>query len=72
LVYIGKSGTINQNGSCKDRLLNGRINNKTDGIKRQDFFEQKIAEENIDGLDIYWFVTMDEANNDLPAMWRAY
>lgn len=66
LVYIGKSGTINQNGTCRNQLLNGRINNKADGKRRQDFFEQKIAEENIDGLDIYWFVTMDEANHDLP------
>lgn len=66
LVYIGKSGTINQNGKFKGQLLKGRINNKQDGTKRQQYFEQKISEENIDGLDIYWFVTMDKNNNDLP------
>lgn len=66
LVYIGKSGTINQNGIFKSQLLKGRINNKSDGMKRQEFFEQKMQEENIDGLDIYWFVTMYNANNDLP------
>ncbi|MEO9147378.1 MAG: hypothetical protein ABI237_17650 [Ginsengibacter sp.] len=66
VVYIGKSGTINQNGKFKDQLLKGRINNKQDGTKRQQYFEQKIAEENIDGLDIYWFVTMDKTNHDLP------
>jgi hypothetical protein len=32
-------------------------------MKRQQYFEQKMAEENIDGLDIYWFVTMDKTNN---------
>ena len=66
LVYIGKSGTINQSGIFKDQLLKGRINNKSNGVKRQKFFEQKMDEENIDGLDIYWFITMDKSNNDLP------
>jgi hypothetical protein len=66
LVYIGKSGTINQSGICKDQLLKGRINNKSNGMKRQQYSEQKMAEENIDGLDIYWFVTMDKTNNHLP------
>jgi len=66
LVYIGKSGTITQNGQFKEQLLKGRLNNKQDGMKRQDFFDKKMIEENIDGLDIYWFVTMEKSNNDLP------
>ncbi|MGD0754507.1 MAG: hypothetical protein ABR927_05545 [Bacteroidales bacterium] len=66
LVYIGKSGTITQNGQFKEQLLKSRLNNKQDGMKRQDFFDKKMIEENIDGLDIYWFVTMDKSINDLP------
>ncbi|MFH1321206.1 MAG: hypothetical protein ABII90_11220 [Bacteroidota bacterium] len=66
LVYIGKSGVITQSGKFKEQLLRSRINNKQEGIKRQDFFDRKMMEENIDGLDIYWFVTMDKQNNDLP------
>ncbi|MCX6250554.1 MAG: hypothetical protein NTX61_07375 [Bacteroidetes bacterium] len=66
LVYIGKSGTINQSGTFKEQLLRGRINNKQEGMKRQEFFDKKLVEEKIDGLDIYWFVTMDKTNNDLP------
>ena len=66
LVYIGKSGTITQSGQFKEQLLKGRINNKQDGLKQQDFFDKKMIEENIDGLDIYWFVTLDKTNNDLP------
>ena len=67
LVYIGKSGTIEQNGEFKNQLLRKRLNNKQDGVKRQDYFEAKIEEENIDALDIYWYVTFDEKNKDLPA-----
>lgn len=66
LVYIGKSGTIVQNGRFKSQLLKGRINNKQEGMKRQQYFEQKMEQENIDGLDIYWFVTYDKNHHDLP------
>lgn len=66
LVYIGKSGTIMQHGKFKDQMLRGRINNNQDGMKRQEFFETKIKDENIDALDIYWFVTVDKSHNDLP------
>lgn len=67
LVYIGKSGSILQNGQFKDQLLNKRLNNKQDGIRREHYFLQKIESEDIDALDIYWFVTMDEEHQDLPA-----
>ena len=67
LVYIGKSGTITQNGSFKGQSLKGRINNKQDGMSRQDFFEGKMITENIDALDVYWFATKDSQNNDLPS-----
>lgn len=67
LVYIGKSGSIQQNGQFKEQLLNQRLNNKQDGMNREQYFLQKIELENIDALDIYWFVTMDEQYQDLPS-----
>jgi len=66
LVYIGKSGTIKQDMTFKNQLLKSSINGKQEGIKRQDFFDNKMTLENIDALDIYWFVTMDKSNADLP------
>lgn len=66
LVYIGKSRTVLQNGNFKDQLLRNRINNKQEGFKRQQYFEQKMVQEGIDGLDIYWFVTFDKQHQDLP------
>jgi hypothetical protein len=67
LVYIGKSGTICSNGTFKDQLLKKRLNNKQEGIPRQKFFEQKLTEEGSDTLNIYWYVTFDEENRDLPS-----
>ena len=66
LVYIGKSGSILQSGKFKKQLLRSKINNKQDGMKRQVYFDNKMKEEHNDGLDIYWFVTMDKHHNDLP------
>ncbi|MDL2247302.1 hypothetical protein LJC05_01045 [Bacteroides sp. OttesenSCG-928-J23] len=67
LVYIGKSGTVLPNGEFKDQLLNKRLNSKQDGMPRQKFFEQKLIEEGSDALDIYWYVTFDEENQDIPS-----
>lgn len=66
LVYIGKSGTIRNNGKFKGQGLRGRLNNKQDGMKRQEYFDLKFEHYQMDGLDIYWFVTFDNANHDLP------
>ena len=60
LVYIGKSGTIQQNGRFKEQGLRGSIN------KHLDYFDMKCRKEKIDALDIYWYVTVDENTNDLP------
>ena len=67
LVYIGKSGSIEQSGEFKKQGLRGRLNNKQEkDIKRQDFFDVKCETENIDAIDVYWFVTFDKVHHDLP------
>ncbi len=66
IVYIGKSGTVLQNGGFKNQTLRKRINNKQENMKRQDYFDQKIENGTTDALDIYWFVTVGDNNNDLP------
>jgi len=66
LVYIGKSGTMLQNGKFRNQLLKSRLNNKQGGLKRQIYLDLKLEDETIDALDIYWFVTFDENHQDLP------
>lgn len=67
LVYIGKSGTMGQNGEFKKQFLNKRLTNKQEVVTRQEFLEQKLIDEDLDGLDIYWYVTYDKKHKDLPA-----
>jgi hypothetical protein len=55
-----------QDGNFGDQMLKKRINNKHEGINRQQYFDQKLQKEQIDALDIYWFVTYDSHYRDLP------
>ena len=57
---------MEQNGRFRKQGLRGRLNNKQDGMRRQEFFDMKCSKEKIDALDIYWFVTYDEEHHDLP------
>jgi len=60
LVFMGKSGLKASSGEKEDSLLKQSINLK------QELLDVKMSEANIDGLDIYWFVTMDQDHHDLP------
>lgn len=71
LVYIGKSGTINKDGFFKTQGLNDQINKQPEGETRQNFFDAKCKDERIEALDIYWYVTIDKINQDLPGYAQA-
>ncbi len=66
IVYIDKTVSLQPTGKLKGQGLKDRLNSKQEGVERQVFFESHILKENIDGLDIYWFVTFDTISNDLP------
>ncbi len=71
LVYIGKSGMLEQNGTFNGSMLNQCINYKKGGIKRDSFFKRMITKLGADALDIYWYVTFDKKHPDLPAFVEA-
>jgi hypothetical protein len=72
LVYIGSSGELNEDGTLfirkagiggiKDRLVNG----KQFGGPRRISWKNKLKEENIEALDIYWFITHGDTFVDCP------
>ena len=67
LVYIGLSGTLKQNGKLGKQGLKSRINNKQEGKRREKFFNYKIQSEEIDALEIFWYVTFDGELKDIPS-----
>ena len=50
LVYIGKAGTILQNGAIAAQTLPERLTNRQNGMSRARFFSERIAQEGIDRL----------------------
>lgn len=71
VVYIAKSGTMQQKGSFKQPLLKKCFTDKKEGAKKQQYLEKKMKQESIDGLDIYWFVTYDDNDKVLPGLMEA-
>ena len=57
ILYIGKSGTILQNGSFEAQDLRKRLNNKQDRMSRQEFLSKKINEDTeIKQIFIEWYI----------------
>jgi len=71
LVYIGSSGKVQNDGSIKcrqggiyDRIVNGYQFGQT---PRRKSWKQKLMDEKIDALDIYWYETFNSEHRDIPA-----
>ena len=73
LVYIGMSGQEQADGTVKvrtaglggikDRIVNGHQFGK---IPRHKSWPHQMQRENIEALDVYWYVTWDGTINDVP------
>jgi hypothetical protein len=55
IVYIGKAGTINQDGTFKKQGLRRRLNNQHHGMRREDYFISKIEDDDLDHIIIKWY-----------------
>ncbi|SHM73943.1 hypothetical protein [Chitinophaga sp. CF418] len=73
LIYIGHSGKIEKDGSLsirkeglgglKDEIINGQQFGKTPAHIA---WKKQMARENIEALNIYWYVTHDTGYTDCP------
>ena len=71
-IYVGKSGTISQDGSWSQQGLAERLcakHNKS--TMREQFFKQEMAKNNWASLSIAWFVTHDRDKGILPGLIEA-
>ena len=62
LLYIGKAGTVHEDGTMSEQGLHGRLANKQEGMPRQRFFKKLLSGKDprvgpIDGLRIKWLET---------------
>ncbi|PSL26435.1 hypothetical protein [Chitinophaga ginsengisoli] len=73
LIYIGHSGKIEKDGSISNRK-EGISGLKDEIIKGQQFgktpahiaWKKQMTRENIEALNIYWYVTCDTGYTDCP------
>lgn len=73
-VYIGTSGKMVSTGETlqrKEGLYDRIVNGKQFGQKRTESWPKKLKEDEIDALDIYWFVTFDKKTQDIPSFVEA-
>ena len=61
LSFIGKTDPTN----AENRTLNLMFDDKEKGISMNHFFDKKMVEEEIDALDIYWFVTDEDDPSEI-------
>ena len=69
LIYIGSSGTMQKNGVLKHRkggLFDRIVNGKQFEKQRRFSWPEKMNEELIEALDIYWFETFNNEVHDIP------
>lgn len=72
IVYVGKSGTLLQNGIFKRQGIRKRLTMKQDKkIYREAFFINYIRENSLEGLHIEWFVTYTGNVHVLPLLAEA-
>lgn len=71
LVFIGSSGRIKNNGTISpslsglyDTIVNGH---QFGNIPRKKSWNEKLINEDIDALDIYWYDTSSSGTVDIPA-----
>lgn len=73
LIYIGRSGKIQENGKMFVRkaglggLMDRIVNGKQFGSPRRIAWADKMVEEGIEALDVYWYVTQTKDQIYCPA-----
>lgn len=71
LVYVGKAGTVNANGSWKKQGIAKRMTNRQGEVSRSIFFPRLIKERELEGLHFEWFVTFNGETVVLPVLAEA-
>lgn len=69
IIYIGKSGTLQNNGAFKSQGLNGRLKAVGEkNISRNVYFQNVIREHDFDCLKFEWIVTVNDLEIEIPAL----
>ena len=71
IIYIGKSGTMTNDGTFKEQGLAKRLTMKQDGMMRKIFFQKIIKKYDYDKLEFLWITTFDKNHHEIPSYCEA-
>lgn len=74
LYYIGSSGTMENSGKIKHQeggIYHSIVGGEQWGKPRRWIWPEKMKEQDIEALDIYWYVTFDKNNDHIPTFTKA-
>ncbi len=74
LYYIGSSGKVETSGKInhqKGGLYNSIVESEQWDKPRRWIWPEKMKEEDIEALDIYWYVTFDKNNDHIPTFLKS-
>jgi hypothetical protein len=66
-VYIGKAGTLNQDGNWGEQGIRVRLTKVQEGLPRNVFFIREMERTFRNGLTFLWFVTHNRVVGIIPA-----
>jgi hypothetical protein len=67
LLYVGKAGTLRQDGVFKRQKLRGRLSARQKGMSRQRWYQNQMRRLGLDALVFLWFVTFDDSVRVVPS-----
>ncbi|MHB1238568.1 MAG: hypothetical protein ACYCY7_13510 [Gallionella sp.] len=68
IIYIGKAGTVANDGNFKKQGLRKRLKNKQGDQSRVNFFRDHSEKNNLSGLNFEWFVTFDDDDKSIAVL----
>ncbi len=71
IVYIGKSGTMVNDGTFRSQGIAERLTKKQDGIIRKKYFQNQIKKYEFDKLEFLWITTFDKEYQEIPSFSEA-
>ncbi len=71
IIYIGKSGTMINDGTFRKQGIAERLTKKQEGIPRKIYFQNKIKEHEFEKLEFLWIITFDEKYQEIPSLSEA-
>jgi len=71
IIYIGKSGTMINNGTFRNQGIAERLTKKQNGVVRKIYFQNIIKKFEFEKLEFLWIITFDEQHKEIPSLSEA-